>query len=273
MSVKLRPYQREAFSATLAALRQDRYVLLQAATGAGKTILFSALIRHCVERFGMRVGILAHREVLVRQAYEKLLHVWPEGEASVGFACKSVSQKVDLEKPVLIASPQTLISLADEMSPLHLLIIDECHRVPPKKEKSQYKSLIRQMETLDPKLHVLGVTATPFRLGHGFIYGDQCRKNAENWWRNLHFRIGMTSLQQKGFLVPLHAKEAENIDADLSRVRTEKGEYNTKELAGVMEQDEHVGSAVSACHTYAQDRTHIVVFADLPSKWGFSGPG
>lgn len=45
----LRPYQKEAFSTLLQALRQDRFVLLQAATGAGKTILFIFLLqcRHC----------------------------------------------------------------------------------------------------------------------------------------------------------------------------------------------------------------------------------
>ena len=41
----LRPYQQEALDALKAAFREQPNVLLQAATGAGKTILFSALIR------------------------------------------------------------------------------------------------------------------------------------------------------------------------------------------------------------------------------------
>lgn len=96
----LRSYQQEAFSAVLRALRQERFVLLQAATGAGKTILFSALIRHCVERWGMRVGVIAHREVLVRQAYDKLLSVWPEGMLYTGLACRSAARKLDVESNV-----------------------------------------------------------------------------------------------------------------------------------------------------------------------------
>ena len=49
----LRPYQREALSNILDAIRRERFILLQAATGAGKTILFSALIRHCMESYDM----------------------------------------------------------------------------------------------------------------------------------------------------------------------------------------------------------------------------
>lgn len=257
----LRPYQQEAFSAVLQALRQERFVLLQAATGAGKTILFSALIRHCVERWGMRVGVIAHREVLVRQAYDKLLSVWPEGMLYTGLACRSAARKLDVESNVVIGSPQTLVKHAEYMPAPHLLIIDECHRLPPKNEKSQYRTLIKELEKRDPALHVLGVTATPFRLGHGFIYGEECRNNAANWWSRLHFQVTLSTLQKQGFLVPLRAKEAEDIANELADVKKDKGEFNTTDLTKLMEKAEHVGSAVKAYEKYGEERKHVVVFA------------
>lgn len=258
--MELRPYQQEALSAVLAALRGERFVLLQAATGAGKTIMFSALIRHFMERYRMRIGVLAHREVLIRQARDKLLQVWPEGAPHIGLACSGAAREIDVEAPVVIGSPQTLINRLNVMPPVDLLIIDESHRVPPANEKSQYRTLIERLTEYKPSMRVLGVTATPHRLGHGLIYGHRCRAGRSNWWERLHFKIGIAALQEQGYLVPLRAKEAENIDEDLSAVRTDKGEFNTAELAAVMEKEIHVGSAVNALRKYGESRAHVVAF-------------
>ena len=259
--MQLRPYQTEALTSVLSAMRDERFILLQAATGAGKTILFSELIRRCMMEYSMRIGVVAHREVLVRQARDKLLKVWPEGAGSIGMACASAEKQVDVEAPVVIGSPQTLVSRLGVMPPLHLLIVDECHRVPPRNEKSQYRELIERLTGYYPQLRVLGVTATPYRLGHGMIYGDLCRPGAKNWWERLHCSIGISALQEQGFLVPLRAKEAEDIDAELEGVRTDKGEFNMADLSGLMERDIHVGSAVTAWEQYGEGRRHVVAFA------------
>ena len=257
----LRPYQREDLSNILDAIRRERFILLQAATGAGKTILFSALIRHCMESYDMRIGVIAHREVLIRQAYDKLLKVWPEGAPYTGLACRSADKRVDVEARVVIGSPQTLAGRLNEMPPLHLLILDECHRVPPRNEKSQYRTLIERLTGYYPQLRVVGFTATPYRLGHGMIYGARCRPGKKNWWDALHYQIRISALQEQGYLVALRAKEAENIDGDLESVRTDKGEYNTADLARLMEKEVHVGSAVNAYRRYGEGRKHVVVFA------------
>lgn len=259
--MRLRPYQSEALNSVLSAMRKERFILLQAATGAGKTILFSEIIRRCMTEYSMRVGVVAHRELLVRQARDKLMAVWPEGAGQVGIACSSAEKRVDIEAPVIIGSPQTIVSRLGSMPPLHLVIIDECHRVPPRTEKSQYRTLLERLEGYYPKLRVLGVTATPYRLGHGFIYGDACRPGAENWWTELQYSISIADLQEQGFLVPYKAKESADIDEDLKSVRTDKGEFNTVELSELMGRDIHIGSAVSAYEQYGKDRAHVAVFA------------
>ena len=200
--MELRPYQQHAFNAIMTAMQTDRYILCQAATGAGKTILFSAIIRHCMEHFKMRIGILAHREILVRQAQDKLLKVWPEGGDRIGLACSSVSHDVQLWRPVIIGSPQTLANRLDAMPSLNMVIIDEAHRLPPRNEKSQYQKLLFAMEERYPKLRVIGFTATPYRLGHGYVFGEQCRPGKENWFGDLHCQVSIAELQSGGYLVP-----------------------------------------------------------------------
>jgi DNA repair protein RadD len=257
--MNLRPYQALALDLVLKACLEERYLLLQAGTGAGKTILFSRLIQTLIESYDMRVAVIAHREILVRQAHDKLLKVWPEGRESVGIACASVSSKAELDRPVLIASPQTLVNRLESMrEPIHFLIVDECHRMPPPDVESQYALLLRKMEQVYPELRVLGVTATPYRLGHGFIYGDRAKR--ENWWTKLHCQVSIHNLQVGGFLVPYRAKQAEDITADLQGVKLSGGDFNLLDLEGVMTKEIHISSAVKAVQEHGQDRRAVVVF-------------
>ena len=254
----LRPYQEEALDAVLDGIRTQPNILLQAATGAGKTIIFSALIKYCLEHYKMRIGVIAHREQLVRQARDKLLSVWPEGADLIGTACASVSSNVELERPVVIGSPQTLARRIGEMPPLHMLIVDECHRLPPVGVESQYGTLINSLREYYPKMRLVGVTATPFRLGHGYIYGDECRAGVQNWWNDLAYSISIRTLQDAGFLVPYRGKATD--EPDLSGVKKSAGEFNLHDLSERCSQAVHVRSAVKAVQDYAQDRRHIVVF-------------
>ena len=67
--MQLRPYQREAIAAVLAARRQGhRRMMLSLPTGAGKTVIFAEMIR----RARHPVLVLAHREELVVQARDKI---------------------------------------------------------------------------------------------------------------------------------------------------------------------------------------------------------
>ena len=78
--VELRPYQREVVERVHQAFDlREGFVLIQAATGAGKTIVFCQLIRELLEETPyLRIGVLAHRRELVAQARDKMLSVWPE---------------------------------------------------------------------------------------------------------------------------------------------------------------------------------------------------
>jgi DNA repair protein RadD len=243
-------------------MKHDRHVLLQAATGAGKTIMFSDLIRRWVSQYRMRIAIMAHRRELITQAAEKLLKVWPQ--APIGLACAGVSGNINLHAPVVIGSIQTLARRARSSNPFQLVIIDEVHRVPalPAKgpAKSQYHKVLRRLEAAYPNLRVLGVTATPFRLGHGYIYGDRCKQSRINLFKRLHYKIGISDLQAQGFLVPIRAKEGDTLGAALSSVGTSGGDYNLGQLSTLMGQEVHVNSAVDAYHSYGEGRKHVLIF-------------
>lgn len=267
MSITLRPYQQEALEAVLAAFRTQANVLLQAATGAGKTIIFSELIRLFRQQWpNINILIVAHREQLVRQAYDKLLKVWPEGASQVGIACHSVVSRSDLDKPVIIGSIQTVARQLNDLPAIQLMIIDEVHRMPPRtadgRKLNQYEQVIERLRMFYPKMRLFGVTATPYRLGWGYIYGNVKTGDPErNWFPNLTYAIGIDTLQDQNFLCPLQGWGTNN-KLDLSNVLMgNNGDYREDDLSKFMSGEIHIGSAVKAVQTHAQDRKHIVVFA------------
>lgn len=260
MGIVLREYQEEMVSSTLAAMPIDQFILLMAGTGAGKTIFFCTLIQRLLEKWpGLRIAILAHRGLLVTQALLKLIKVWPEGKGKIGIASRSVNSRVNVNAPVTIGTIQTLISRTEKTAPFDIIIIDEVHRVAPKNTKSQYQSFLKTMTQYNQNVRVIGLTATPFRLGHGYIYSTMCRPGKENWFPHLHYRVGIKELQEKGFLCEYRAKEVVNIESDLKTISV-SGDYNIGELSDIMSQNQQLGSALHAFETYAADRKHILIF-------------
>ncbi len=63
-----------------------------------------------------------------------------------------------------------------------LLIVDECHRISDD-DDSQYQQILTHLKSVNPTVRLLGLTATPFRLGkeagfisfhyHGMVRGDE----------------------------------------------------------------------------------------------------
>jgi DNA repair protein RadD len=52
------------------------------------------------------------------------------------------------------------------------VIVDEAHLINPKNDKTMYRRFIEELQAINPTCRVIGLTATPFRLGSGSIVGD-----------------------------------------------------------------------------------------------------
>ena len=78
----LRPYQEVAISDAINALDTHKNTIVVAPTGAGKTIMLSALIGKKHKK-GKRILVLQHRDELVAQNREKFLRVNPNISTSI----------------------------------------------------------------------------------------------------------------------------------------------------------------------------------------------
>ncbi|MNJ93372.1 type I restriction enzyme EcoKI subunit R [compost metagenome] len=158
----LRPYQQDAVNATIKHFRQEKTpAVVVLPTGAGKSLVIAELARLARGR----VLVLAHVRELVEQNHAKYMSFGLEaGIYSAGLQRKEMDQKV------IFGSIQSIARAPEEFfQDFSLLVIDECHRVSVDGE-TQYFQVISKLQKENPGLCILGLTATPYRLGLGWIY-------------------------------------------------------------------------------------------------------
>lgn len=159
---KLRSYQQEAVDNTIEYFKKKRDpAVIVLPTGAGKSLVIAELARIAKGR----VLVLAHVKELVEQNHLKYTSYKLEaGIYSAGLNKKDSSQKV------IFGSIQSVARADDQFfEEFTLLIIDECHRVSLE-DDTQYGVVINKLRKNNEKICILGLTATPYRLGLGWIY-------------------------------------------------------------------------------------------------------
>lgn len=158
MAITLKSYQEKALHNIFADWRDFNRILLCAATGTGKTVMFLATAdRILAENPKARILISAHRRELIGQPIERAEQFWPHIHKKMGIVMASQN---DVSAQVIVATIQSLTSgsrLEDILAhgPIDYVILDECHR----SVSNTYKTLIDAL----PEAKVLGCTATPKR--------------------------------------------------------------------------------------------------------------
>ncbi len=160
---QLREYQKDAVDHVLRYFRKKRDpIVVVLPTGAGKSLVIAELARIAKGR----VLVMAHVKELVEQNYEK----YKSYGLDAGIFSASLGQK-DWEEKAIFGSVQSIARAPDAFfdQQFSLLIIDECHRVADDGD-TQYQEVIQKLRERNPELCILGLTATPYRLGLGWIY-------------------------------------------------------------------------------------------------------
>lgn len=216
-----RPYQREAVRAVLDALAagQTRPAVVLP-TGAGKTVVFSQVIRDWIEwaRYGRvrdpRVLVLAHRAELLEQAAEKIRAVCPD--LKVGTVKAGVNQ---VYADVVVASTQTLASEKRRaaIKGVGLIIVDECHHATA----ATYRKILEHYQC-----PAVGFTATMSR-GDDAALGDI--------WQDIVYKRDIAEMIRDGYLCGVRGVRVQVPDLDLRRVKRLAGDYSEAALGAALE--------------------------------------
>jgi DNA repair protein RadD len=253
--IQLRDYQERALAALYAHLREkDTNPCVVIPTGGGKTPFMAQVCKDAVAKWSGRVLILAHRRELLQQSYEKLGLICPDVEAGVYSAGLN---RRNTDQDIIVAGIQSVFRRACTLGKFDLIMIDEAHRIPPDGE-GMYREFLAEQKVINPFVRLIGLTATPYRMGTGPICAP------ENLLHEVCYEVGVKELIVDGWLCRLISKTAkpESI-ADTSDVHTRGGEFIESELQDAFCQDGgKVKRAVGELLEYAKEtnRKKALVF-------------
>jgi DNA repair protein RadD len=75
----------------------------------------------------------------------------------------------DRTSPIIVAGIQSVAKRAFELGAFDLILIDEAHLVPTE-DDTLYRKFIKAAQQANPHVRFVGLTATPYRLGHGLLH-------------------------------------------------------------------------------------------------------
>jgi DNA repair protein RadD len=219
-------------------------------TGSGKSHIVAALCQDALTKWPeTRVLMLTHVKELIEQNAEKMYVHWPD--APLGIYSAGIGRR-ELHQPITFAGIQSVRDKAAQIDHVDLVIIDECHLVNHK-DTGGYRDLLRQLQRINPNLRVIGLTATPYRLGHGMITDEPAIFNA------LIAPVTVEELIFKKHLAPLRSKITATA-LDTTGVAKRGGEFVEGELQKAVNTKDQNVRVVSEVIALAEDRKHWLFF-------------
>ena len=238
----LREYQEIAINDASDALDKHGNTLVVAPTGAGKTIMLSALVGKRYKS-SQNVLILQHRDELVSQNSNKFHRVNP----SLSSSEVNAAQK-DWSGDAVFAMVQTLSREhnLDNMPKLDLIVVDEAHHTIA----DTYQRIIKAAKKANEGVQIVGFTATPNR-------GD--KKGLRNVFTNCSHQIDISTLIREGFLVPPKTYVIDvGVQDELRQVRKSASDFDMADVEKIMNHRAINQRVVEEWDAKAGDRQTIV---------------
>lgn len=257
----LRPYQQAAHDAAISTIKKCLDpVLIEAATGSGKSHIIAEIAKtlHKVSN-GKKILCLAPSAELVVQNREKYLATGNPASvfsSSAGGAC--------LRHPVVFGTPGTVKNKIAKFGPeFCAVVLDEAHRITP-----TVITIIESIQSVNPNLRIIGLSATPYRLGSGYIYelDEQMRKmdeTIEPYFKQRVYTVGAHELIDQGFLTRpvIGGINAENYDTKNMQLNS-MGKFNQSDIDQAFHgQGRKTAQIIADVVDQASDRCGVMIFA------------
>jgi len=247
--MNLRWYQKEAIDAVWGYWgRGKMQPVIELPTGSGKSLVLASIAWKAADN-GAKVLIATHRKELIEQDAKALTDLRPHARGQVGIYSASLQRREVAD--ITVGGVQSLCRRVGVLGHRDIIIIDEAHLVGPRAD-TQYGKLIGGLKERNPELRLLGLTATPYRLGQGFLTEGQGRL-----FTSVVYRADIKRLIADGFLSPM-ISHGTSTEIDTSKARTSAGDWVLADLELAADVDS-INEAV-ASDIAKSGRKHILVF-------------
>lgn len=230
MKKEPRYYQAEAFNALVkaavtpaASANGFEIPYASMCTGSGKSLV-AAMLTNKVLKQGGRVLQLVPSKELCEQNYEE---AWAEvdDKTALGLCCAKLG-RAQVDKKAVIATYTSFLRRRADSGLFNLVIVDECHLVSPQFDSS-YQKIIRSLLRINPKMKIIGLTATPYRMIQGMLHEDCVLGKA--LFTGMAYETNIPKLIKEGYLSHVESISGD-VEADLSGVALSGHDYNTDQM-------------------------------------------
>ena len=243
--MRLRPRQEKFVNLVCEALNTRKNTLGVAPTGAGKTVMLSAVAGR-MDGTGL---VLQHRDELVTQN-AKTFHAVNPGNAMTLYTAGNKRWARE-RGGWTFGMIQTVANALEGMPAFDNVIVDEAHHI----SSNTYLKVIAALRTKNPNIKVLGVTATPIR-------GD--KKTLASVFDNVADVITIRELIDGGFLVkPKTFVVDVGVQDQLRDVRKLPADFDMDEVARIMDHDVVTEKVVESWKEKAGNRQTVIFAATV----------
>jgi DNA repair protein RadD len=242
-----RQYQQESVEAVWDCIRNtEQNPLVVLPTGAGKSLVIAMIIGQALKWQG-RVMVLAHRKELLQQNHEKIQAL---AEIDAGIYSAGLKRR-DKSDDVICAGIQSVYFRALEFGARQLVIVDEAHLINDDSD-SMYQRFLQTLSEVNPKIRLIGLTATPYRTGLGTI------ARPEGLFQEITYEAQTQDLIEQGFLCPLTSTTTKSVDTGQIKIRG--GEFVLQDMERTFTENGVVEAAVVELLNKAAGRRSVLVF-------------
>ena len=211
--------------------------LLVSPCGSGKTVIFSYLTGR-MSLNGLRCAIMVHRKELIDQVSNTL------DDFDVPHARVAAGEKYDPGPMVYTGSIFTAVRRLARLQPPDYVILDEAHHAI---KGSTWAKCLDYWRMVNPKLRLIGVTATPERLGG---------EGLKDTFDTMVIGPGTRELIDAGYLADYDIY-APPVPLDTSQLKIQAGDYKKSDAEQLVNRPSITGSAVDHYRKYLNGRPAI----------------
>lgn len=255
-------YQQEAVKAILDDLDAGyKRLLFTQATGTGKTTVLAELCRVFLDYHGYRILVLAHRQEIITQLYQRIQGQCGLDDYQIGIemaeSSASAAARVVIGSVMTVRSPKRLSGQCFDV-----IICDECHH----SAAVSYRAIFERFGVTEGKCLSIGCTATAVRSDNQTLYAvdldgqpvqlfDKKKKElypaspSETIYDKHCYDFSLLRGIEEGFLVPLKGHTVET-GFDLSDVETKTNAEGETDFVAAQ-----LGAQLGAKTSEALDRT------------------
>ncbi|CAB4131787.1 SSL2 DNA or RNA helicases of superfamily II [uncultured Caudovirales phage] len=232
-------------------------------TGTGKSVVIARFIQRAMMMHPQtRVFMSTHVKELIAQNAKKMLEIWPL--APLGIYSAGLNKR-EHSQPITFGGVQSCVGKFPLFGRRDLLVIDEAHLVG---NEGRYLDFIEELTNgpkgadphsgnFNPYLKVIGLSATPYRLGMGCMTNGGIFTDIAY---NLCTIDGFTRLIAEGFLCPLIPKRTQT-ELDVSSVKMSGGDFAAGALEEAVDKADVTYNALCEVVNAGYNRASWLLFA------------